>query len=43
MNVQTTFAYGNSANQIEMLNGHLLHQADYTGTGKVIAVLDSGF
>ena len=24
MNVQTTFAYGNSANQIEMLNGHLL-------------------
>jgi hypothetical protein len=43
MNVQTTFAYGNSANQIEMLNGHLLHQANYTGTGKVIAVLDSGF
>lgn len=43
MNVQATFAYGNSANQIEMLNGHLLHQADYTGTGKIIAVLDSGF
>jgi serine protease AprX len=43
LNVQTTFAYGNSANQIEMLNGHLLHQANYTGTGKVIAVLDSGF
>lgn len=42
-NVQTSFAYGTSANQIEMLNGHLLHQADYTGTGKIIAVLDSGF
>jgi serine protease AprX len=43
MNVQTSFAYGTSANQIEMLNGQLLHQADYTGTGKIIAVLDSGF
>jgi hypothetical protein len=37
------FNYGNSANQIEMLNGHLLHQQDYTGTGKVIAVMDGGF
>lgn len=43
MDIQTTFNYGNSANQIEMLNGHLLHQANYTGTGKIIAVLDSGF
>ncbi|WP_395064515.1 S8 family serine peptidase [Flavobacterium sp.] len=43
LNVQANFAYGNSANQIEMLNGHLLHQANYTGTGKIIAVLDSGF
>ena len=43
LNVQTNFAYGNSANQIEMLNGHLLHQANYTGAGKIIAVLDSGF
>jgi hypothetical protein len=42
-NVQTNFNYGTSANQIEMLNGHLLHQANYTGTGKIIAVLDSGF
>jgi serine protease AprX len=38
-----TYNYGNSANQIEMLNGHLLHQQDYTGQGKIIAVLDSGF
>lgn len=43
MNVQTAFAYGTSANQIEMLNGQVLHQANYTGTGKIIAVLDSGF
>lgn len=37
------YNYGNSANQIQMLNGHLLHQLNYTGSGKVIAVLDSGF
>lgn len=43
LEVQTTFNYGNSDNQIQMLNGHLLHQANYTGTGKIIAVLDSGF
>ncbi|MBF2708727.1 S8 family peptidase [Flavobacterium soyangense] len=39
----TSFNYGNSANQIQMLNGHLLHQLNYTGTGKIIAVLDAGF
>lgn len=39
----TTFNYGNSANQIQMLNGHLLHQASYTGSGKIIAVMDGGF
>lgn len=43
MDVQVNFNYGNSNNQIQMLNGHLLHQANYTGTGKIIAVLDSGF
>jgi len=43
MDIQTSFNYGNSNNQIQMLNGHLLHQANYTGTGKIIAVLDSGF
>lgn len=43
LDVQTTFNYGNSNNQIEMLNGHLLHQANYTAGGKIIAVLDSGF
>jgi len=39
----TTYNYGNSANQVQMLNGHLLHQQNYTGQGKIIAVLDSGF
>jgi hypothetical protein len=43
MNVQETFNYGNSANQIQMLNVDFLHQANYTGSGKIIAVLDSGF
>jgi subtilisin family serine protease len=43
LETQTTFAYGNATNQIEMLNGHLLHQEGFTGTGKIIAVLDNGF
>lgn len=37
------YAYGTSANQIQMLNGHLLHQKNFTGSGKIIAVLDAGF
>ncbi len=43
MNVEITYNYGTSANQIQMLNGHLLHEQNYTGAGKIIAVLDSGF
>ncbi len=43
LDVQVNFDYGTSANQIQMLNGHLLHQANYTGTGKIIAVMDAGF
>ena len=43
LDTQVIYNYGNSQNQIEMLNGHLLHQQNYTGQGKVIAVLDSGF
>lgn len=42
-NGTTDFAYGNSANQIRMLNGHLLHEQDFTGAGMTIAVLDGGF
>ncbi|MFB9110745.1 S8 family serine peptidase [Flavobacterium gyeonganense] len=37
------YNYGTSANQIQMLNGHVLHQQNYTGSGKIIAVLDGGF
>ena len=37
------YVYGSSANQVQMLNGQVLHQKNYTGTGKIIAVLDAGF
>lgn len=43
LELATSFNYGNSANQIQMLNGHLLHQSNYTGQGKIIAVLDAGY
>ncbi|WP_432222018.1 S8 family serine peptidase [Flavobacterium sp. TMP13] len=37
------FAYGSSVNQIKMLHGDLLHKNGYTGSGKIIAVIDAGF
>lgn len=37
------FTYGNTQNQVEMLNLHFLHQADYTGEGITVAILDAGF
>ena len=40
---QITYNYGNSANQVQMLNCHILHQQNYTGTGKIVAILDAGF
>jgi hypothetical protein len=40
---QVTYNYGTSSNQIQMLNGNYLHQQNYTGSGKVIAILDAGF
>jgi len=43
LETQTVYNYGNSANQIQMLNGHLLHQQNYTGSGKIIAIMDAGF
>lgn len=43
METQINFAYGTSSNQIAMLGGDLLHQQDFTGTGKTIAVMDAGF
>jgi len=41
--VAENFSYGQSGTQIEMLNGHLLHQQGYTGAGMTIAILDAGF
>lgn len=41
--VFTTFNYGNSANQIKMINGDKLHLTDSTGQGMLVAVLDAGF
>lgn len=43
LDTQINFAYGNSNNQIAMLGGDLLHQQNFTGTGKTIAVMDVGF
>lgn len=41
--VRVNYDYGNSATQIQMLNAHILHQNNFTGTGKVVAVFDTGF
>ncbi|WP_445452724.1 S8 family serine peptidase [Flavobacterium sp. 25HG05S-40] len=43
LDTNVTFSYGNSGNQIQMLNADLLHQQNYTGNGKIIAVMDAGF
>ncbi|MBN1988578.1 MAG: S8 family serine peptidase [Bacteroidales bacterium] len=37
------FSYGSAAQQIKMLNGHILHNQGFTGKGMTIAVLDAGF
>lgn len=41
--IENVYEYGEAFNQIEMLNGHLVHNAGYDGEGMVIAVLDAGF
>ena len=41
--IKIDYAYGSSSNQIQMLNGQALHQQNFTGTGKIIAVMDGGF
>jgi hypothetical protein len=43
LETQVNYAYGSSLNQIQMLKGDLLHQQNYTGSGKIIAVMDAGF
>lgn len=37
------FEYGEASNQIEMMNGQVLHEDDFTGKGMQIAVIDAGF
>ncbi len=39
----TSLNYGLSLNQVSMLNGDLMHDNGYIGTGKIIAVIDAGF
>ena len=39
----TDFNYGNATNQIQMLNGDVLHQNNFTGSGMQIAIIDAGF
>lgn len=41
--IETTFNYGASSTQIQMLNGHILHQQDFTGQGMLVAIMDAGF
>ncbi len=43
LDIQIDYLYGNSENQIQMLNGHFMHQENFTGNGMLIAVIDSGF
>ncbi|MFK7833546.1 MAG: S8 family serine peptidase [Winogradskyella sp.] len=38
-----TFTYGDTQNQVEMINVDNLHLDDFTGEGITIAVMDSGF
>lgn len=40
---RSSFDYGPSLNQIEMLSGTYLHAQGFTGNGITIAVLDAGF
>src|SRR6218665_1225555 len=43
METTADFNYGNSLNQIQMLHGDVLHQQNYTGSGKIIAIMDGGY
>jgi len=39
----TSYNYGNTANQIQMLKGNVLHDNNFTGAGMQIAIIDAGF
>lgn len=40
---EITYNYGGSLNQVNMLGVDYLHEQNFTGSGKIIAVLDAGF
>ncbi|MCL9808939.1 S8 family serine peptidase [Flavobacterium luminosum] len=42
-NTKTAYNYGSSATQIQMLNAQVLHQQNFTGAGKIVAIMDAGF
>ncbi len=42
-NTRVVFNYGNTQNQVEMINANDLHLADYSGEGVTVAVIDAGF
>ncbi|OFX48405.1 MAG: hypothetical protein A2046_05580 [Bacteroidetes bacterium GWA2_30_7] len=39
----TLMDYGSGANQIQMLNGHILHNLGFQGQGMTIAIIDAGY
>lgn len=41
--INSVYNYGNSLNQIEMLNGVCMHDQGFNGAGMLIAVIDAGF
>lgn len=41
--ILTDYTYGQAQNQIEMFNGHKLHEQNITGGEMTIAVIDAGF
>lgn len=43
LNTQVSYNYGSSDSQVQMLNAQWLHQQDFTGTGKIVAIMDAGF
>ncbi|ESU22704.1 serine endopeptidase [Flavobacterium enshiense DK69] len=43
MDTQVNYNYGSSATQVQMLKADWLHQQNYTGEGKIVAIMDAGF
>lgn len=42
-NNYSVYDYGESFNQIELSNGHVLHNKGFDGKGMLVAILDAGF